>query len=152
MSFVDSYATPLDRARALLAELGEFAETRTHPLPTTRYVQIGDVVRDCEAVIVSVGNMVPDPSYDPVDCIAPRSATFLVEIIRTCAVAFDRQGLTVPTKLEQVSEIGATDGQLLYDFAAEVSGWSSKAPWSVIWSLTDTNLQVASLQLVIGIP
>jgi hypothetical protein len=150
--FVTSYVTPLDRAKALRDEFVLFAQGRSHSLPTTRYVQVGDVVRDCESVIVSVGNMVPDSGYDPVDCIAPRSATFLIDVIRSCAVVYDDDGLTVPSRLEEVSESAAEDGQLLYDFAAETAGWSSKQPWSVVWSIAEGGLQVASLQLTIGIP
>lgn len=147
-----SYATPLDRARALLAEFVAFSQSRSHSLPQTRYVQVGDVVRDCESVIASVGNMAPDPNYDPIECAAPRSATFLIDVIRSCAIAYDREGLTIPSKMEEISGKAAVDGQVLYDFAAETSGWSSKQPWSVVWSLAEGGLQVASLQLTIGIP
>lgn len=150
--YVDSYDNPLDRARALLKQFEDFADIRCHKLPTTRYVQVGDVVRDCESVIVSATNLVPDPAYDPVECVPVRSATFLIDVVRPCAIAFDRNGKTIPDKLECVSEIAAKDGQVLYDFAADVPGWSSKQPWSVIWSLGEAGLQVASLQLTIGIP
>lgn len=150
--FTTTYPTPLHRARALKDEFVAFAQSRSHPLPATRYVQVGDVVRDCESVIVAVTNLVPDPLYDPIECLAPRSSTFLIDVVRSCAVAYDRDGLTIPSKLEEVSDLAAKDGQLLYDFAAEVSGWSSKQPWSVIFSLAEGGMQVASLQLTIGIP
>lgn len=150
---VDTYTTPLDRAKALRDDLVAFAAARSYAIPTTRYVQIGDIVRDCEAVVVSVGTLTPDPLYDPIECVSPRSATFLVDIIRACAVVYDSQGLTVPSTLEAVSEIGAADGQLLDDFAREsIDGWTSKGPWSVVWSLAEAGLQVASLQIAIGIP
>lgn len=150
---VDSYTTPLDRAKALRDDLVAFAAARSYAIPTTRYVQIGDIVRDCEAVIVAVGSLAPDPFYEPVICVSPRTATFLVEIIRSCAVVHDSQGMTIPATLEAVSEIGADDGQLLDDFAREsIDGWSSKQPWSVVWSLAEGGLQVASLQITIGIP
>lgn len=147
-----TYDTPLDRANAILDELVAFAATRSHALPLTQYTQIGDIVRDCEAVIVSVGSLTPDPLYEPVDCVFPRSATFLVDIIRACAVVYDRNGQTIPAVLQSVSEIGAADGELLYAFAGELDGWSSKGAWSVVWSLAEGGLQVASLQIVIGIP
>jgi hypothetical protein len=148
----DTYTTPLDRAKALRDELVAFATARSYGLPSTRYVQIGDIVRDCESVVVSVGSLAPDPFYEPVICVSPRSATFLVEIIRSCAVAYTSQGLTIPSVLESISEQGSRDGELLYEFAQEVEGWSSKQPWSVVWSLTDGGLQVASLQITLGIP
>lgn len=150
---MEHYVTPLDRARALRDELIAFATVRDHALPTPRYVQVGDIVRDCECLVVSVGNLTPDVNFDPVDCVALRSATFLVEIIRGCAVVYDDDGMTIPELLEEVSEQGAADGQLLDDFAREgIDGWTAKTPWSVLWSLTDAGLQVASLQLTIGIP
>jgi hypothetical protein len=149
---MNTYPTPLDRARAILDDLIAFATVRSYPLPSTKYAQIGDIVRDCEAVIVSAGSLTPDALYNPVDCVFPRTATFLVDIIRTCAVVYDQNGMTIPEALEEVSERGALDGQLLYDFAAELDGWSSKQPWSVVWSLADAGMQVASLQITIGIP
>lgn len=149
---VDTYNTPLDRAKALLAELVTFADSRDHGLPTRQYAQIGDIVRDCESVIVSAGTLTPGPQYEPVICVSPRSATFLVEIIRDCASAFDSNGVTIPSVLNTVSEIGAADGELLYEFAQEIDGWANKDPWSVVWSIVDGNLQVASLQITIGIP
>lgn len=150
--YVTSYSSPIDRAKALRDDLVAFATVRSYGLPKNRYVQIGDIVRDCEAVIVSVGSLAPDPFYDPVTCVAPRSATFLVEIIRTCAVAYNNQGLTMPNVLEQISEQGSRDGELLYEFAQEIDGWTSKQPWSVVWSIAEGGLQVASLQITIGIP
>lgn len=149
---VDSYPTPYDRAKALLAEFVEFAEARSIDLPEVRYAQIGEIVRDCESVIVSVGNIAPDPLYDPLTCVAPRTSTFLVDIIRSCAIVYDNEGLTIPSSLEEVSERGAIDGQLLDDFAREVEGWTSKSPWSVVWSLAGANIQVASLQITVGVP
>lgn len=151
--FMTTYTTPLDRARSLLDELIAFATVKDHQIPTTRYVQVGDIVRDCEAVIVSVNGLVPDALYDPVTCVSPRKATFLVEINRSCSTVFDsRSGLTIPEDLEAVSERAALDGNLLYEFAEQVSGWSSKDPWSVAWSLAEGGLSVSSLQLSIGIP
>lgn len=149
---VTSYPTPLDRARSLLNEFVDFATARSHPLPQLRYTQIGEIVRDCESVIVSVNTLTPDPFYDPVTCVSPRSATFLIDVIRNCAVAYDSQGLTIPSILEDISELGSQDGEMLYEFAQEVNGWSSKSPWSVAFSLADGGLQVAELQLTIGIP
>ena len=150
---MDTYTTPLDRARSLLDDLIAFAATRSHALPTNRYIQVGDIVRDCEAVIVSVGSLTPDPLYGPVECVSPRSSTFLAEVIRACAVVYDQNGLTIPSVLEAVSEIAAADGQLLDDFSREsIDGWTSKSPWSVVWSLAESGLSVASLQIVIGIP
>lgn len=148
---MDTYTTPLDRAKDLRDDIIAFATARSYAIPTKRYVQIGDIVRDCEAVIVAVGSLAPDPAYEPVICVSPRSATFLVEIIRACAVAYDTQGLTISTTLETISEQGSRDGQLLYEFAQEIDGWSSKQPWSVVWSLAEGGLQVASLQITIGI-
>jgi hypothetical protein len=147
---MDTYNTPLDRARALLDDLIAFATVRSYPLPPTRYAQIGEIVRDCDAVIVSVGS--PDQLYGPLDCVSPRTATFLVDIIRGCAVVYDNDGMTIPEALEDVSEQGSKDGQLLYEFAQELDGWSSKGAWSVAWSLADAGLQTASLQITIGIP
>jgi hypothetical protein len=148
-----TYATPLDRAKSLRDDLIAFAEVRSYPLPTPRYVQIGDIVRDCEAVVVSVGSLTPDQLYDPIECVSPRQATFLVEIIRSCAVVYTQNGRTIPEALEAVSERGAADGQLLDDFAREsIDGWTSKQPWSVVWSLAEGGLQVASLQITIGLP
>lgn len=147
-----TYDTPLDRAKALRDEFVAFADAQEYGLPASRYVQIGDVVRDCEAVIVAVGSLAPDPFYDPVTCVSPRSATFLVEIIRNCAVAYNQHGLTVPATLETISERGSADGQLLYEFAEQIDGWTSKQAWSVQWALTEGRLQVASLQITIGIP
>lgn len=147
-----TYATPLDRAKAIKDELIAFATVRSHPLPTTRYAQIGDIVRDCEAVVVAAGALAPDPLYDPLMCTPPRTSTFLVEIIRSCAVAYDRNGMTIPSVLEEVSEQGSADGELLYEFAQELDGWSSKQPWTVVWSLAEGGLSVASLQITIGIP
>lgn len=148
-----SYVTPLDRAKDLRDDLVAFANSRSYGLPENRYVQIGDIVRDCAAVIVAVGSLTPDPLYDPVTCVSPRSSVFLIEIIRACAVVYDSNGLTIPDVLEAVSEIGAADGQLLDDFAREsIEGWSSKQPWSVVWSIAEGGLQVASLQITIGIP
>lgn len=147
-----TYTTPYDRAKSLLDDLIAFATARNYALPQVRYSQIGDVVRDCESVIVSVGPLTPDALYNPVDCVSPRQATFLVDIIRACAVVYDNNGMTIPSVLEEVSEIGALDGQLLYEFAQEVDGWSNKQPWSVAWSLAEGGLQVASLQLTIGVP
>lgn len=148
----ETYPTPFDRAKALKDELVTFANSRQYGLPQRRYAQVGDIVRDCESVIVSVGSLNPDPFYEPVVCVSPRSATFFVEIIRDCAVAYDNEGITIPARLEEVSERGALDGELLYEFAQVVDGWSSKQPWSVVWSLIDGGLQVASLQITIGIP
>lgn len=149
---METYATPYDRAKSLLDDLIAFAGAQSFTLPQVRYAQIGEIARDCESVIVSVGNLTPDAVYDPVDCVSPRQSTFLVEIIRGCAVVFDNNGLTVPSLLEEVSEIGAADGQFLYEFAQEIDGWSNKQPWSVAWSLAEGGLQVASLQITIGVP
>lgn len=149
----DTYTTPLDRAKSLRDDLISFATSRNYGLPQNRYVQVGDIVRDCEAVIVAVGNLSPDPLYDPIECVSPRTATFLVEIIRNCAVVYDAAGNTIHHILEDVSDQGAKDGQLLDDFAREgIDGWTSKQPWSVVWSLAEGGLQVASLQITIGIP
>lgn len=147
-----TYDNPLARAKSLKNDLIDFANARDYALPTTRYVQIGDIVRDCESVIVSVGALAPDPFYEPVVCVSPRTATFLIEIIRSCAVVYDNDGLTIVEDMESVSEIGSADGQLLYEFAESIDGWSSKQPWSVLFSITDAGLQVASLQITIGIP
>lgn len=149
---IESYPTPIDRAKSLLSELESLAVAHSYGLPPTRYVQVGDIVRDCEAVVVSVGNLVPDPQYDPVECVSPRTATFLIEIIRNCAVAYDSNGMTIPSELQKISERGSLDGQLLYEFAQQVYGWSSKNAWSVVWSLAEGGLQVTSLQITIGIP
>lgn len=149
----DTYATPYDRAKALLVELIEFASARSFALPQVRYAQIGDVVRDCESVIVAVGNLTPDISYSPIDCVAPRQSTFTIDIIRACAVVYEiNSGTTIPSVLEDVSAIGAADGELLYEFALEIDGWSGKQAWSVQWSLAEGGLQVASLQITIGVP
>lgn len=150
--FMTTYTTPLDRAKALKDELVAFANAKSYQIPKNRYTQIGDIVRDCEAVIVSVGGLTPDLFYEPVTCISPRTGTFLIEIIRSCAVAYDNNGLTIPSALEAISEQGSADGQLLYEFAQEINGWTSKQPWSVVWSLAEGGLQVASLQIIIGIP
>lgn len=152
MSDITTYNTPFDRAKSLLDELIAFATAHSHGLPHTRYAQIGSIVRDCESVIVATGNLTPDALYTPVDCVSPRQSTFLIEIIRACAVVYDTNGLTIPSVVESVSAIGAEDGQLLYEFAQEINGWSSKQPWSVAWSLAEGGLQVASLQITIGIP
>lgn len=149
---VDTYTTSLDRAKALRDDLVAFAVARSYALPANRYVQVGEIVRDCEAVIVSVGSLTPDALYDPVACVSPRSATFLAEIVRACAVVYDSQGLTIPATLEAVSEQASSDGELLFAFAQEVDGWTSKQPWSVVWSLAEGGLSVSSLQLTIGIP
>lgn len=149
---METFVTPYDRAKSILDDLVAFATVRSYSLPTTRYAQVGDIVRDCAAVIVSVGSLTPDPSYDPVDCISPRSATFLVDIIRGCAVVYDDDGMTIPSALEEVSEQGARDGQLLYEFAQELDGWSSKGAWSVVWSIAEAGLSVSSLQITLGIP
>lgn len=146
-----TYATPLDRAKAIRDDLIAFATARAYSIPTTRFVQVGEIVRDCESVIVSVGSLTPDPLYDPVQCVSPRSANFLVEIIRACAVVYDQQGLTIPSILEDVSDQASSDGELLYEFAQELDGWSSKQPWSVVWSLAEGGLSVTSLQITMGI-
>lgn len=150
--FMTTYSSPLDRAKSLRDDFVAFADAQSYALPENRYVQIGDIVRDCEAVVVAVGSLAPDPFYEPVVCVSPRSATFLVEIIRKCAIAYTREGMTIPNVLESISEQGSTDGQLLYEFAQQIDGWSSKQPWSVVWSLAEGGLQVASLQITIGIP
>lgn len=152
MSDFVTYATPFDRAKSILSEFIDFADAKSHALPLVRYAQVGDVVRDCESVIVSVGNLTPDALYSPVDCVSPRQATYLIDIIRACAVVYDSNGLTIPSVLQDVSEQAALDGQLLYDFAQEVDGWSSKQPWSVAWSLAEGGLSVSSLQITIGVP
>lgn len=149
---MQTYDTPYDRAKGLLTEVQDFALVKSHPLPTTRYAQIGDIVRDCESVIVAVGNISPDPLYDPVYCVSPRSSTFLVEILRNCAVVFNNDGTTNPVSLTEVSETASSDGQFLYEFAETIDGWSNKQPWSVAWSLAEANLMVSSLQITIGIP
>ena len=149
---METYDTILDRARALKDELEAFALSRSHGLPSRSYVQVGDIQRDCASVVVSAGGLTPDPLYDPVTCVSPRTATFIIEIIRDCAIVFDAQGLTVPTQLEAISETSAEDGSLLYDFAEGVYGWSSKSPWTVVWGVVDGALFVASLQLTIGVP
>lgn len=149
----EHYATPLDRAKALRDELIAFATTRGHQLPTTRYASVGDIVRDCESVIVSVGSLTQDPAFDPLVCVSPRQATFLVEIIRSCNVAYTSKGLTIPDTLEMISEQASLDGQLLDDFAREgVDAWTAKQPWSVVWSLAEAGLSVSSLQITLGIP
>ena len=148
---METYATPLDRAKALLEEFIAYADAQSYALPQTRYAQIGDITRDCEAVIVAVGALAPDLLYDPTGCIFPMTGTFLVDIIRNCAFHSDEEGMTVVPILEGISEIGAADMQLLWDFAGQVDGWSSKAPWSVVPSLAEGGLQVASLQITIGI-
>lgn len=147
-----TYETPLDRAKAIKDEFLAFAASRDHALPTISYAQIGDIVRDCESVIVSVGSLTPDALYEPVTCVSPRQATFLVEIIRSCATNFNTDGTTNHVITEAISEQGSADGQLLDDFARDLAGWSSKQPWSVVWSLAEAGLQVASLQITIGIP
>lgn len=149
---METYDTPIDRAKAIRDELIAFADARAYALPATRYVQIGDIVRDCESVVVSVGSLTPDALYDPVTCVSPRSATFLVEIIRNCAVAYANDGTTIPSVLEDISEQGAADGELLYEFAQRLEGWSSKQSWTVVWSIAESGLQVASLQISLGIP
>lgn len=151
MSLV-SYNTPYDRAKAILAEFVAFADARSYSLPTRQYAQIGDIVRDCASVIVAATNLTPDPTYEPVACVSPRLSTFLVEIIRPCATVHDNDGLTIPALVDTVSEQAGLDGQLLYEFAQELAGWSNKQPWSVVWGFADGGLQVASLQVTIGIP
>ena len=150
--FMTTYTTPLERAKSLRDDLVDFAAAQSYGIPSPRYVQIGGIIRDCEAVIVSVNSLAPDPFYSPVECVSPRSATFLIEIIRACAVAYDNQGLTIPSTIESISEQGSLDGQLLYEFAQDIEGWTSKQSWSVAWSLADAGLLVTSLQITIGIP
>lgn len=152
MPDLTTYNTPIDRAKALIDELVTFAATKSYRIPEPRYAHIGEIVRDCQAVIVSVSSLTPDPTYDPVNCISPRSATFLVDIIRSCAVVYDNNGQTITDLIEQVSETGSDDGQFLYEFAQEIDGWSSKQAWSVVWSIAEAGLQVTSLQITIGIP
>lgn len=147
-----TYDTPLDRARALKDEFIAFAADADHNLPDTSYVQVGDIVRDCEAVVVSVGGFVPGASFDPVGCVAPRTATFLVEILRGCSIVFNRGGMTDHEALEGVSEQAAKDGNLLYEFAQSVDTWTDKEPWSIAWSLNDAQMSVSSLQITLGIP
>jgi hypothetical protein len=149
---VETYATPYDRAKALLDDFIAFATSHDYPLPTRRYAQVGEVVRDCASVIVSVNSITPDPGYDPVTCVFPRASTFLVDVIRDCAVVYNDDGITNVPVLEEVSEIAAADGQLLYDFGASIDGWTSKAAWSVVWAISEGGQQVASLQITIGVP
>jgi hypothetical protein len=149
---METYATPYTRAVSLLDELIAFATARSHALPHVRFAQIGDISHDCESVVVSATNMTPDPVFNPIDCVSPRQSTFLVEIMRSCSVIYDQAGMTIPSVITSVSEIGANDGQLLYEFAQEIDGWTAKQPWSVTWGVSDGALQIASLQIVIGIP
>lgn len=147
-----SYATGIDRAKALKDEFVAFASARDEPIPEISYVQVGDIVRDCESVVVSVNGLVPGPSFDPVACISPRTATFLVEILRGCSIVFNRDGTTDHEALESVSEQAAKDGELLYEFAQQIDGWLDLEPWSIAWSLNDATMSVTSLQITLGIP
>lgn len=147
-----SYTTPYDRAKALLDDFIAFSTAHDYKLPTRRYAQVGEVVRDCESVIVSVNSIAPDPGYDPITCVFPRTSTFMVDIIRNCAVVYNDDGITNVPAMEEVSEIAAADGQLLYDFGASIDGWTSKGAWSVVWSISEGGVQVASLLITIGVP
>lgn len=148
---METYLTPYDRGKSLRDELVAFATAHSFALPQTRYVQVGEIVRDCEAVIVAVGPLTPDGLYTPVECVSPRLVTFQIEILRKCAIVYNQQGVTVPALLEAVSEVAADDGQLLYEFAQEIDGWTNKQPWSVAWSI-EAGLSVASLRINIGVP
>lgn len=149
---ITTYTTPYDRAKSLLDDLIAFATIRSYGLPHRRYAQIGEIIRDCESVIVSASNLTPDSLYGPVECLAPRQSTFTVDIIRSCANVYDNMGITIPSVIEDVSETAGEDGQLLYEFAQDIEGWSSKQPWSVAWAISDGILQIASLQITLGIP
>lgn len=150
--FMITYDTPYDRAKSLLDDFIAFATVRQYSLPTRRYAQIGDVVRDCASVIVSATSLYPGPLYDPVTCVSPRTSTFLIDIIRDCAVVYSDDGITNVEALEEVSAQGSADAQLLYEFAESVDGWTSKEPWTVVWSISEGGTQVASLQITIGVP
>jgi hypothetical protein len=121
--FITTYATPLDRAKSLRDEFVDYANSQGIGLPSKRYVQVGEIVRDCEAVIVSVNGLGPEPTIDPVKCASPSSATFLLDIVRGCAVVSDRAGRSIPDAVEAVSEIAAVDGQLLDNFARQIDPW-----------------------------
>lgn len=141
--------TPLAKARQILTLVEDFAAANSIDLPTKRYAQLGEVVIDCESVIVAAPGL--EPSLDtPPGCGPPQLSTFQVLIIRACAfVAYD-DGTTNKDAIESASESADADGQMLWDFADAFVPYVSKE-WSLTWTLAEAGLAASILSLTTGI-
>lgn len=148
--------TPFEKAQQLLQSLVDYGDAKVssgdwpgYSLPTIQYAQMGEPVVACELVTVAGSTVVPHAAYGPVDCNASQLGTFFVIIARDCANISDNDGITIPEVAEEVSALIDRDGQLLWDWAANLDDYLSKE-WSVAWALVGAT-GVTTLQLVTGI-
>lgn len=142
---------PLDKAKALLAELVTKADVAGLGLPSIRYYQIGDAVVTCGSVIVTLTRMDPaGPEYQVASgCMSSQVGSFVITIARDCGVIFDEDGVDVPALVINASEDMSADGDFLWGFAAGLPTYIAR-DYSVTWVLTGA-LLITSLTLTVGI-
>lgn len=148
--------TPYEKAQELLDAISDIGDARVasedwegYTFPALRYAQLGESTITCEGVNVSATNVVPHAAYGPVDCNASQLGTFTIIIARDCAVIHDRYGIDDPVAFAAVSRVADWDGQLLWDWANEMTAYLSKE-WSVAWAIVG-NIGVTTMQLTIGV-
>lgn len=99
-------------------------------LPARRYWTLETPAADCEQLVVSFvqlyngspGQEASDPTY----CHSPRSATLVIQILRTIPTVGAR-GKSIPTaaNIQAASRAMAVDAWLLLDMAASLDSWDS---------------------------
>ena len=144
-------ATPIGKARELLAQIETAAVAARITLPKTRYAQLGEPVVTCAALIVTLARLDPaGPEYNVQSgCLTSQIGTFTLTIARDCAVTYDEEGIDDPALVDEVSQIMSDDGDFLWNFAAGLSLYLQK-DWAMSWSLPG-GLAISTLSLTAGV-
>ena len=146
---------PLEYARTdLLPAVRDGLEDAALTVPERQWSQVGiNVIVDCEALIVSAGDVTPIEIMPGGNCGYLDQATYLMIVAYDCNVVFDEQGLTIPEKMEEASHTLELAGMVLNTVAHDVVGEAilHPNPWQIGYSW-DGGLGIVSMQIVLAVP
>lgn len=124
----DRRQTIFETMNRILTQINNTYSTFGVELPTKQFFDLGgqgETPHDCEQVSVSFEQMyngaVGNPDQTPTGCYAPRTATFVIEVVRctpTLKRPTGRGGALIPPSVEELSEaveIQTNDAWLLMD-------------------------------------
>jgi hypothetical protein len=149
--------TPLEYARTdLLPAIRDGLDDANLVVPERQWSQVGvNVVVDCEAIIVSAGDvqLVPIDSRGGSSCGYFEQASYMFIVAYDCATVYDNDGLTIPAVMEDVSQTLELAGKVLGQIANDITASSimTPNPWSIGYAM-DGGIGVVTLQIQLTIP
>lgn len=141
--------TPYTKARSLLDDIVEQADTSHVTLPETRYAQVGTPVVAAPEVTVACPSIDQATEASQTRCAVPQLGTFQLIIARGCPDIANNDGTNDPEAVAKASEMIGQDVDILWAVCNAYEAYVSKR-WSASWQITG-NLAITTVTLVTGI-